>query len=154
MGSGTRNILRYAPLYYPDYKVEIVNGSQFIFSITYMEMSQETVGNVPRNEKMSQETTENVPRNGQMSQETISTNDEDDLNISLEKPTDKKENSKKNKRHQAIVSLIRKNSRITMEEMADKLGVNARTIHRDIEELKHVVEHIGPTKAGYWKLLK
>ena len=49
---------------------------------------------------------------------------------------------------------IRKNSRITMEEMADKLGVNARTIHRDIEELKHVVEHIGPTKAGYWKLLK
>lgn len=89
-----------------------------------------------------------------MSQETISTNDEDDLNISLEKPTDKKENSKKNKRHQAIVSLIRKNSRITMEEMADKLGVNARTIHRDIEELKHVVEHIGPTKAGYWKLLK
>ena len=119
-----------------------------------MEMSQETVENVPRNEKMSQETTENVPRNGQMSQETISTNDEDDLNISLEKPTDKKENSKKNKRHQAIVSLIRKNSRITMEEMADKLGVNARTIHRDIEELKHVVEHIGPTKAGYWKLLK
>ena len=154
MGSGTRNILRYAPLYYPDYKVEIVNGSQFIFSITYMEMSQETVENVPRNEKMSQETAENVPRNGQMSQETISTNDEDDLNISLEKPTDKKENSKKNKRHQAIVSLIRKNSRITMEEMADKLGVNARTIHRDIEELKHVVEHIGPTKAGYWKLLK
>lgn len=154
MGSGTRNILRYAPLYYPDYKVEIVNGSQFIFSITYMEMSQETVENVPRNEKMSQETAENVPRNGQMFQETISTNDEDDLNISLEKPTDKKENSKKNKRHQAIVSLIRKNSRITMEEMADKLGVNARTIHRDIEELKHVVEHIGPTKAGYWKLLK
>lgn len=95
MGSGTRNILRYAPLYYPDYKVEIVNGSQFIFSITYMEMSQETVENVPRNEKMSQETAENVPRNGQMSQETISTNDEDDLNISLEKPTDKKENSKR-----------------------------------------------------------
>lgn len=154
MGSGTRNILRYAPLYYPDYKVEIVNGSQFIFSITYMEMSQETVENVPRNEKMSQEIMENVPRNGQMSQETISTNDEDDLNISLEKPTDKKENSKKNKRHQAIVSLIRKNSRITMEEMADKLGVNARTIHRDIEELKQIVEHVGPTKAGYWKLLK
>ena len=154
MGSGTRNILRYAPLYYPDYKVEIVNGSQFIFSITYMEMSQETVENVPRNEKMSQEIMENVPRNGQMSQETISTNDEDDLNISLEKPTDKKGNSKKNKRHQAIVSLIRKNSRITMEEMADKLGVNARTIHRDIEELKQIVEHVGPTKAGYWKLLK
>lgn len=161
MGSGIRNILRYAPLYYPDYKVEIVNGSQFIFSITYMEnvprneeMSQEIVGNVPRNKKMSQETAENVPRNGQMSQENLSTNEECDLNISLEKPTDKKEISKKNKRHQAIISMIRQNSRITMDEMADKLGVNARTIHRDIEDLKQIIEHVGPTKAGYWKLLK
>lgn len=48
MGSGTRNILRYAPLYYPNYRVEINNGSQFVFSITYMDMSQE-------NEKMSLE---------------------------------------------------------------------------------------------------
>ena len=35
LGSGIRNILRYAPLYYPDYLIEINNGSQFIFSITY-----------------------------------------------------------------------------------------------------------------------
>ena len=155
MGSGIRNILRYAPLYYPDYKVEIVNGSQFIFSITYME-------NVPRNEEMSQEIVGNVPRNSgkcpkkqrKMSQEILSTNEECDLNISLEKPTDKKEISKKNKRHQAIISMIRQNSRITMDEMADKLGVNARTIHRDIEDLKQIIEHVGPTKAGYWKLLK
>ena len=41
-----------------------------------------------------------------------------------------------------------------MDEMADKLGVNARTIHRDIEDLKQIIEHVGPTKAGYWKLLK
>ena len=155
MGSGIRNILRYAPLYYPDYKVEIVNGSQFIFSITYME-------NVTRNEEMSQEIVGNVPRNSgkcpkkqrKMSQEILSTNEECDLNISLEKPTDKKEISKKNKRHQAIISMIRQNSRITMDEMADKLGVNARTIHRDIEDLKQIIEHVGPTKAGYWKLLK
>lgn len=53
MGSGTRNILRYAPLYYPDYKVEIVNGSQFIFSITYMEMSVKTEENVSQNLEMS-----------------------------------------------------------------------------------------------------
>lgn len=35
LGSGRRNIQRYAPLYYPQYKTEISNGTQFEFSITY-----------------------------------------------------------------------------------------------------------------------
>lgn len=35
LGSGTRNILRYAPIYYPGYKIEINSGQQFVFSITY-----------------------------------------------------------------------------------------------------------------------
>ena len=35
LGSGVRNILRYAPLYYPDYNIEINSGQQFLFSITY-----------------------------------------------------------------------------------------------------------------------
>lgn len=69
MGSGTRNILRYAPLYYPNYKVEINNGVQFIFSITYMEMSQEI--------------SENVSVNSEMSQETYVELIDEDLNISL-----------------------------------------------------------------------
>lgn len=40
MGSGTRNILRYAPIYYPNYKIEINSGQQFIFSITYSDNVQ------------------------------------------------------------------------------------------------------------------
>ena len=40
---------------YPNYKVEINNGVQFIFSITYMEMSQEISENVSVNSEMSQE---------------------------------------------------------------------------------------------------
>jgi len=28
------------------------------------------------------------------------------------------------------------------------------TIHRDMEELKHLIEYISPSKGGYWKLLK
>ena len=43
---------------------------------------------------------------------------------------------------------------MTMENMAEKLGVNERTIHRDIEELKNVIEHVGPTKSGYWMIKK
>lgn len=159
MGSGTRNILRYAPLYYPNYRVEINNGSQFVFSITYMDMSQE-------NEKMSLETMENVPRNQEMSQETIMNMenmsqensielDDEELKISLgDVPINKKSCLKKRKRHQGIIGLIRQNPNITLVEMAEKLDVNERTIKRDIEELNSVIEHVGPTKGGHWTILK
>ena len=46
MGSGIRNISRYAPLYNSSYNVEILNGSHFIFSITYVEMSLQNNGKV------------------------------------------------------------------------------------------------------------
>ena len=35
LGSGTRNILKYAPIYYKDYQIFIENGQHFSFSITY-----------------------------------------------------------------------------------------------------------------------
>ena len=141
MGSGTRNILRYAPLYYPDYKVEIVNGSQFIFSITYMEMSVKTEENVSQNLEMS------VKNEDQFEAEELALSIDDT-------PGGKKNLQKKQKRHQGIISLIRHNPQITTEEMAEKLDVKVRTIYRDLEELKHLIEYVGPSKGGYWKLLK
>ena len=69
MGSGTRNILRYAPLYHTDYKVKILNGSHFTFSITYIKMSAENDENVWINPKMSAENDENVRTNPKMSPE-------------------------------------------------------------------------------------
>jgi len=35
LGSGKKNIRKYAPLYYDKYKIEIQNNEKFIFSITY-----------------------------------------------------------------------------------------------------------------------
>ena len=169
MGSGTRNILRYAPLYYPDYTIEINSGSQFIFSITYMDVSQETGGDVPRNGEMSQEiggdvlrngemsqeTGGDVPRNGEMSQENTFGFNDDDLSISLDNvPGHTKTTIKKRKRQQGIIGLIRQNPGITIEEMAERLDANERTIKRDIEELKTIIEHIGPTKGGRWRIVR
>ena len=158
MGSGTRNIMRYAPLYYPNYKVEISNGTQFVFSITYMElsqengqMSQETDGDVLRNQEMPQE---KAIGNRQMSQENFIELDDEELKVSLtDNMSSKKSLSKKRKRQQGIIGLIKKNPNITMEEMAEVFDVDPRTIHRDIEDLKNVVEHIGPTKGGYWIII-
>lgn len=155
MGSGTRNILRYAPLYYPDYKVEIVNGSQFIFSITYMEMSVKTEENVSQNPKMSVKTEGNVSQNPKMSVKTGGLLEAEELALSInETPSGKQNLLKKQKRHQGIISLIRHNPQITAEEIAEKLDVKVRTIYRDLEELKHLIEYVGPSKGGYWKLLK
>lgn len=38
LGSGRKNIKKYAPLYYPDYKVEIQNQEKFVFSISYCKL--------------------------------------------------------------------------------------------------------------------
>ena len=39
LGSGKRNIKKYAPLYFPGYKVGIKSGQQFEFSITYQDLT-------------------------------------------------------------------------------------------------------------------
>ena len=49
LGSGRRNLKRYAPLYFPDYKVEISNSNQFEFSITYDDLSRGKAGEASGN---------------------------------------------------------------------------------------------------------
>lgn len=115
-------------------------------------MSLETVEDVPRNQEMSQETFKSM---GNMSQENFLALDDEELKISLGNVLlNKKSVLKKRKRHQGIMGLIRQNPAITLVEMAEKLDVHERTIKRDIEELKNVIEHVGPTKGGHWTILK
>ena len=83
MGSGTRNILRYAPLYYPDYKVEINNGSQFIFSITYMEATSKEGENGTQTEKMALKIGENGTQTEKMALKKSDELKDDELQISL-----------------------------------------------------------------------
>ncbi len=151
MGSGARNISRYAPLYYPDYIVEINNTSQFIFSITYMKMSPKTDENVTKIGKMSPKTDENVTKIGKMSPKNVASLDDEELKLNIDETfLDKKSTIKKRQRQQGIVGLIINNPNISIDDMAEKLCVNKRTILRDIEELKNVIEHIGPTRGGSW----
>ena len=104
---------------------------------------------------MSQENGKNVPRNEEMSQENASGFNDDDFSISLTDTTKHTKTSiKRHKRQQGIIGLIRQNPVITIEEMAERLDANERTIKRDIEELKAVIEHVGPTKGGTWRIIK
>ena len=57
-------------------------------------------------------------------------------------------------RKKIIVSLIKENKTITMDEMSVLCKVNVKTIKRDIEYLKQkgLITRIGPDKGGYWKV--
>ena len=155
MGSGTRNILRYAPLYYPDYKVEINNGSQFIFSITYMEATSKEGENGTQTEKMALKIGENGTQTEKMALKKSDELKDDELQISLnDTHENKKVVIKKRKRQQGIISLIKQDQFITAEEIAEKLDAGLRTIRRDLEDLKDLIEYEGSAKGGHWKFLK
>ena len=143
LGSGTRNILRYAPLYYPNYEIEINSGQQFLFSITYAD--------VPTDGQMSKGG-ENV--HGQMSKENVQELSEEELSL---KPFEsKRSKDKKKRRIQAIMSMINKDSHVSLDAMANQLDVSTKTVWRDITELKEqgVLERIGDDFSGEWKVLK
>lgn len=86
-----------------------------------------------------------------MSQESPRELEDEELKLSCKSiSSDNKAIIKKRKRQQAIIGLIKATPNITMEVMAEKLDVTERTIKRDIEELKSIIEHVGPTKGGFW----
>lgn len=164
LGSGTRNILRYAPLYYPDYKIEINSGSQFIFSITYQDENvtdkvELSKTNVTENGKMSQTESENVPETQKLSltnSKNVPELTPEELDLALDIKELKTAKNKKNHRMQAIVSLMKKDSHISMGTIAEKLDVHERTIKRDIKELKEygVIERVGGDYGGEWRVIK
>ena len=49
LGSGRKNIKRYAPYYYPNYRIEIENKEKFVFSMTYADENDNVNGNVNEN---------------------------------------------------------------------------------------------------------
>ena len=122
--------------YYPGYKIEINSGQQFVFSITYQDE------NVTEEEKMAKD---NVP---------VLTDDE--LALPLEPFERLSAKDKKNRRRQAIIGMIMKDSHVSLKMMSEKLDVNIKTIWRDLNELKlrGVIERIGDDFTGEWKVCK
>jgi len=55
-----------------------------------------------------------------------------------------------------IISLMRENSKISITEIADKVGISTTSIEKNIGYLKKqgIVRRIGPAKGGYWEVVK
>ena len=57
------------------------------------------------------------------------------------------------KRREAIVNIIKKDNTIPLSAIAEQLGVNLKTIKRELSEMRHIVQHVGPTRGGHWEFL-
>ena len=68
---------------------------------------------------------------------------------------DSKEMSKREKRYQAIISLILKDSHVSLETMAETLAVNPKTIWRDLTDLRKngIIERSGGDYGGEWVVI-
>ena len=53
-----------------------------------------------------------------------------------------------------IIRMIRKNPKITMRELADKIGISDKGIEWNIRKLKDlgILKRVGPTKGGHWEI--
>lgn len=60
------------------------------------------------------------------------------------------------KRLDQIISLIRENKDITIEQIAHECDVSSKTIKRDITKLKEdgKIKRVGSLKAGYWEIIE
>ncbi len=55
-----------------------------------------------------------------------------------------------------VLDLLHKNNKYSASDMAEKLELTQRTIQRYLKILQNEkkIEHIGPAKGGYWKILR
>ena len=106
-------------------------------------------------EKMALKIGENGTQTEKMALKKSDELKDDELQISLnDTHENKKAVIKKRKRQQGIISLIKQDQFITAEEIAEKLDAGLRTIRRDLENLKDLIEYEGSAKGGHWKFLK
>ena len=57
------------------------------------------------------------------------------------------------KRRELIVNLIKADNKIPLTTIAKKMGLGRETIKRELAEMRHIVQHVGPTRGGHWEFL-
>jgi ATP-dependent DNA helicase RecG len=52
--------------------------------------------------------------------------------------------------------MIQNKSQMTAEEMSEILNISKRAVEKHLSKMKkdNIIERIGPTKSGYWEVIK
>ena len=55
-----------------------------------------------------------------------------------------------------IISLISKNAKVTVQQMADALGMNKRNAQKHVNAMQDegLIVRVGPARGGHWKIVK
>lgn len=56
-------------------------------------------------------------------------------------------------RQVAILEIIAENKSVSLNSLAESLGVAVKTIQRDIEKMSKKVRRVGPDKGGHWEVI-
>ena len=138
LGSGRRNLKRYAPLYYPDYKIEISNGNQFEFSITYDDLSRGKASETANN-------TENQPNKGTQSQNDTP----NEIAVDTARASSKA-------RINAVYNVIKSNTEISVDDICRVCKISRATAARAIAWLKEnkYIDRTTANQYGSWIILK
>ena len=118
LGSGRSNLKRYAHLYYPDYKIEISNGNQFEFSITYDDLSRSKANEIANN-------TENQHNTGTQSQNETP----NEIAVYTARASSKA-------RINAVYNVIKSNTEISVDDICRVCKISRATVAREIAWLK------------------
>jgi ATP-dependent DNA helicase RecG len=80
----------------------------------------------------------------------------DTVNEPVNEPVNELVNEPVNERQEVILSLIKKNKNISINELSTLCKVGRETIKRDLNKLKQInlVERIGSDKSGFWKVIE
>lgn len=138
LGSGRRNLKRYAPLYYPDYKIEISNGTQFEFSITYDDLSRgkanETANNTENQHNKEMQSQNETPN--EIAVDTARASSKANIN--------------------AIYDAIKSNTDISVDEICRICKISRATAARAIAWLKEnkYIDRTTANQYGSWIILK
>jgi ATP-dependent DNA helicase RecG len=138
LGSGRRNLKRYAPLYYPDYKIEISNGNQFEFSITYDDLSRgkanETANNTENQHNKEMQSQNDTPN--EIAVDTARASSKANIN--------------------AVYNAIKANTDISVDDICRICKISRATAARAIAWLKEnkYIDRTTANQYGSWIILK
>jgi len=98
----------------------------------------------------TQEVEQTIQENDTSTQEIEQTTQEDNPTTQENKTTTQEMTQ------QRVLSYIKKKPEITRRELAEKIGISTNGIkyHLDKLKFKGIIQHVGPTKRGYWEILK
>jgi len=162
LGSGRKNIRKYAPYYYPDYEIMIENEEKFIFSMTYRDADDNVNDNVrPLNDNVNNRKTPEYQSDKIyiLIDEIVNDNERplkrplNDDERPLKRPLNNDErplNENIKKYLINIISLLLKSEGINRNDFIERMNIGRTTVFQCLHILRNanIIEYTGSKKTG------